>query len=801
MAEPVKIVWKRVSFLWLAILLAFLPGTPATSQGDSPLPDGLVSLTQAGVNANGPSAWPALSGDGTQIAFTSQGSDLVDQDTNSVADVFIRDRTSNRTRRISITSQGQQADAVSFQPSISANGRLIVFTTLATNLAGPYEVPDTNGLADVYLHDRDFATTQRISLAPGGAQVTGWSDQPSISANGRYVVYASTAPGLDSQDADSQADIFLYDHQEALTSLVSSPDGTGGLPGDAFFPIISADGRFIAYYYRSASQVSLFIYDQVSRHTLPVPVPSGSGSLLPPGWQISYPSLSPEARWLSWVSFNASQATLYQYDRQSGSTRRLQDMAFFSTSPGSPAITYSADSQQMILSLGGSIYRFDPRSGNGGKLPLLEHSTEYSSPAQAAISLDGRYLVFTAQTGRGQAIYSIDQGQAFLARTVLSGWVSDGLGNPLQDVVLSAGEELQTTSSEDGSYAFYDLPDGDYTVTPLLQGYTFSPPRWRTSLSPNVRSNLGLGFIALPQSVVDEARMDLGMPYSLARGCDSPFTPCGGPYHGFFSGDCTDLVIDAYLAGLKVNLQLALERDFYAHPRHYYRWRNARNAQDMWRYFAYSGLVLPPSDPYQPGDVVFFDWENDGNVDHVAIISEVNRSEAPVRILDAAGYIDDNPSGNATELEWKAYHQDHSPGHARWLIESPTPPDRADQKSDLFLVALDSPVVRLRLLDTLDRSISADALEIPGSSWWSSATGQHIAVADPIKQSVSFTIELKSDQQAAYQLGLQTIQANELTASTSVTGTLSAGETRLFPVQLQFQENTLNFIAPDLATP
>jgi len=790
---------KRILPFYLILLFAWLPETPASSQQDEPRPVELISIAPDGLGANDWSVWPALSGDGALVAFTSLGSNLVDQDTNTAPDIFLRDLKTRQTRRISVTSQGHQASAASFRPSISADGRIVVFTSLAGDLTGPYEQPDTNGLADIYLHDRDYATTQRISLATGGQQVSGWSDQPAISASGRYVVYASTAPGLDTEDPDNQADIFLYDHQEGETRLVSILPGSDPQPGEAFLPTLSADGRYIAYYFRSEGLVNLYLYDQISRRTWPIPLASGMGSLLPPGWQISPPALSPNGRLLTWVAIGAGQASIYQFDRQTQITNRLQDLAFLSASPMAPAISYTADNRQMVFSLGGSLYRFEP--GSSQRLQALENRAGYSGPTGAAVSLDGGHLAFSAFGPQGLAVYSVEQEQAYRSRTVISGWVSDGLGNPLVGITVAAGDDLLTTTSEDGSYTFFDLPEGDYAITPEMQGYTFSPPRWRIFVGTETTNYLGLGFTGLPQEAVAAARQDIGMPYSLSRGCDSPFIGCDGPYYGFFSGDCTDLVIDAYRAGLGIDLQIALESNFIAHPRHYYRWRNIRSAQDMWRFFAYSGLVLSPDDPYQPGDVVFFDWEIDGIIDHVAIISEVSKENAPQRMIDATGIIDENPAGNAIDLEWKPYHTEHSPGHARWLISPPAPPETDDQAADLLIIALDSPVIQVHVKDSLDRTISADALEIPGSSWLSTGAGQVLTLADPLTQSEWFYIELKAPQKSIYQLGLQVVQGAQLIASTAVTGTLAAGESTLFPVQLQVEENSLVFRAPALNVP
>ncbi|NIP43438.1 MAG: DUF1287 domain-containing protein, partial [candidate division Zixibacteria bacterium] len=121
-------------------------------------------------------------------------------------------------------------------------------------------------------------------------------------------------------------------------------------------------------------------------------------------------------------------------------------------------------------------------------------------------------------------------------------------------------------------------------------------------------------------------------------------------------GFCTDLIYDAYLWGANYNIQTALVKDAISNPDHFYRWRDARNAHDMWRYFAYTDQMIWENTEYTIGDIVFFDWEDNSEIDHVAIVSEVWPSGKPKSLIDATGKINFNPSGLTGELPWLAFH-------------------------------------------------------------------------------------------------------------------------------------------------
>ena len=196
--------------------------------------------------ANGPSLYPPLSYDGTIVAFYSEADNLVDGDTNDAGDVFVHDRSSRRTIRVSVSSQGAQGDRESTYPSVSGDGRYIAFTSTATNLASG----DTNNLPDVYVHDRQTSSTERVSIGSKGEQPDGMSYTyvPAISEDGNRVVFSSSATTLVPGDTNNTPDVFLRDRRSGATERVSvSSEGVQG-NGPSLHAVISGDGRFVAFH-------------------------------------------------------------------------------------------------------------------------------------------------------------------------------------------------------------------------------------------------------------------------------------------------------------------------------------------------------------------------------------------------------------------------------------------------------------------------------------------------------------------------------------------------------------------------
>jgi len=194
--------------------------------------DELVSVDIDGNEGNGSSSGGAISADGRFVAFESSATNLVTGDTNGAPDVFVRDRQTRTTERVSVATDGTQGSSpnwssVSSDPAISADGRFVAFASHATNL-----VPgDTNWDYDVFVHDRQTRTTERVSVASDGTPGNGWSFNPGISADGRFVAFDSSAWNLVPGDTNGVVDVFVHDRGAPATVATTVNFDTPAPPG------------------------------------------------------------------------------------------------------------------------------------------------------------------------------------------------------------------------------------------------------------------------------------------------------------------------------------------------------------------------------------------------------------------------------------------------------------------------------------------------------------------------------------------------------------------------------------------
>lgn len=227
----------------------------------------------------------AISRDGRYVVFASDAPNLVPEDTNGARDVFLRDRRTGRTSRTSVTSQGLQANRWSEFASISADGRFVVFESGASNLAQG----DTNGVPDVFLHDRVTGKTTRVSLSSKGRQANGPCEEPVISAHGRFVAYSSPASKLVRHDTNGLADVFVHDARTGKTTRVSvtsreKQSARSSTHTGSNDPAISADGRFVAFHSDASNLVQhdtnhvfdIFLRDRKAGKTSRVSVPNAA---------------------------------------------------------------------------------------------------------------------------------------------------------------------------------------------------------------------------------------------------------------------------------------------------------------------------------------------------------------------------------------------------------------------------------------------------------------------------------------------------------------------------------------------
>ncbi len=172
---------------------------------------------------------PALDGTGARLVFASRKRQFVDGDTNGVADIFLRTKR-GKFQRVSVASDGAQANGPSSAPTISADGRFVIFISAATNL-----VPgDTNGVPDVFLRNRFTSKTTRVSLDAAGEQANGASTRAKISDNRQFVVFESVADNLVSGDGNGVRDVFRKDLRsgEVIQANADTRNGAPASVGD-----------------------------------------------------------------------------------------------------------------------------------------------------------------------------------------------------------------------------------------------------------------------------------------------------------------------------------------------------------------------------------------------------------------------------------------------------------------------------------------------------------------------------------------------------------------------------------------
>lgn len=176
-----------------------------------------VNLGPGSVQADGGSTEPVISGNGILVAYQSSATNLVSGDTNGVDDVFFSRVPSVSTLRASVGAGGVEGDALSFNASTNTTGRYIAFSSSATNLVAG----DTNGAPDVYVYDRSTATTTRVSNGDSGTEPNSSSIQPFVSGGGRYIVFRSFASNIVANDTNNTWDFFVYDRSSGITTRES----------------------------------------------------------------------------------------------------------------------------------------------------------------------------------------------------------------------------------------------------------------------------------------------------------------------------------------------------------------------------------------------------------------------------------------------------------------------------------------------------------------------------------------------------------------------------------------------------
>jgi len=665
---------------------------------------------------------------------------------------------------------------------------VVVFQSTALTLVPG--LAQSEHYSHIYAYDRLTGISERISVNNRGESGNGNSRNPSISATGRYIAFMSHASNLVLGDTNDASDVFIHDRLSGHTTRVSV--GTRGQEGNADSGeqlAIASDGHTVVFSSQATtlatsfdSEIRLYYHNRVTAETsyLNFPADGRQRELL----QIT--SSSDAVTFVGLAQLNANTFEILLFKPYNYTAESLATLP--ASSAIGPQIALSGDGFTLI-----STQSAENNSNQMQQVDLHTTETITLTPANVesvAISQDGHSIAYAQNDARGVAqIYLFAEGQAGLT---FSGRVTDALGSPLGFVNIATSDGETVYTDENGYFFFGSHPPGVTVLTPAKDGYTFGP---RTRLV-NIDATLAdIHFTAYPENILAEAAKDLGMPYAAERGES-------GAFHGYAAGYCTDLVLDAYTWGAEFNIQAALEQDYRAQPEHFYNWRDARNAHDMWRYLSYSGQMLAHALPYLPGDIVFFDLSEDGEIDHVSLVSEIDEQNRPFQMYDATGKIADNPDGLANELRWVEFHERTVRGHARWsgLFEPMVP----DLPGEMYLqAALGSAVAELRLIDPQGNSLTQTQRDTRGGTFVDLGWEQSVSVISPLELGENYIVELHNPdaETAVFTFLAHTIQDGIVTTRVDHKAALAPDETLLLRLQLSLDEaGQLALSMPELET-
>ena len=323
-----------------------------------------VSVGAGGLQGNDRSGQPAISADGRWVAFSSGASNLVAGDTNGETDVFVHDRQTGTTTRTSVAAGGVQGNGPSYASAISADGRWVAFSSGASNLVAG----DTNGTGDAFVYDQQTGTTTRVSLGPGGAQGNGGSGASGISADGRWVAFSSAASNLVASDTNGTGDVFVHDQQTGATTRVSVGPGGAQANGESDHSAFSADGRLVMFGSSASNLVAgdtngvadTFVHDQQTGTTARVSV--GLGGAQANDYSFAK-GISADGRWVVFESLasnlvagDTNQWDAFVHDLQTGTTTRV--------SVGTGGVQGNGDSGNPAISADGRWVAFDSYASN-----------------------------------------------------------------------------------------------------------------------------------------------------------------------------------------------------------------------------------------------------------------------------------------------------------------------------------------------------------------------------------------------------------------------------------------------------
>jgi Tol biopolymer transport system component len=367
-----------------------------------------VSVDSDGEEGIGASFDPAITADGQRIAFAS-GSAFVPDDTNMVEDVYLHDRGTGQTTRVSVGSDGGQAASGFFgsdDPAISADGRYVAF------VSGQQFSHDVT-FRQVYLRDLQESDTHLISIDNDEDPAEGGVSSPAVSDDGRFVAYTTNWDMVAGAAHDEWMDQHIFVHDREGPSVIRASVNDDGDVGEApyahfkasWFPVISADGRYIAFSSNADNLVDgitneqddVFVHDRTTGQTTRVSVASDGTEGESSSRQAT---ISADGRYVAFVSGSNFIdggthlfSHLYVHDRQEGTTERIGDLDHISD----PAISADGRYLAFVVSSGGVrvVYWHDRQTGITQRVSETAAGVRPNGESRApAISADGRVVAF-----------------------------------------------------------------------------------------------------------------------------------------------------------------------------------------------------------------------------------------------------------------------------------------------------------------------------------------------------------------------------------------------------------------------
>ena len=369
-----------------------------------------VSVSSAGAQAFTPSESPSISADGRYVAFESQAP-LVPDDTNGMSDVYVRDRAAGTTTRVSVRGRNGQLDASSGSPKLSAQGRYVAFSSHAANL-----VPgDTNDQPDIFVRDLVTGATSRANVSAAGAQANEVSFTDSISADGRYVAFTSSATNLVPDDTNDAADVFVRDQRTGAVTRVFVP---GDQDDGSEWAMLSAGGRYVVFNSdvdALTDGIDVHLMDLVTGATERIDM-SSAGAIANDGSDLG-PAISGNGRYVTFSSRATNlvpgdtntTTDVFVRDRLAGTTRRVSlSPAGVQANGPSGSATISADGRYVAFSTAatnlvpgdtndtGDVLVRDQRTGALIRASLSYRGKQPNDSVAGALSADGRHVVLVS---------------------------------------------------------------------------------------------------------------------------------------------------------------------------------------------------------------------------------------------------------------------------------------------------------------------------------------------------------------------------------------------------------------------